>query len=150
MVAKLVTLRPGRACGGGASHAVSGQCLCSGSGGILDRSGVMVLVASESRASGESLLAIRIRALVRSLTRMYPTMPSQRTAVAEGLRGPSQFTSACSWMCWSAHLSTTLTHVRLLSSVDSLVDGQGRPLDELLAAVGVVADMRPHSGVDSL
>lgn len=91
----------------------------------------MVLVASESRASGESLLAIRIRALVRPLTRMYPTMPSQRTAVTEGL-------------------STTLTHVRLLSSVDTLVDGQGRPLDELLAAVGVVADMRPHSGVNSL
>ena len=39
--------------------------------------------------------------------------------------------------------------MRLLASVDTLVDRQGGTLDELLAAVGVVADMRADAAVDT-
>lgn len=49
-----------------------------------------------------------------------------------------------------AHLAATFTHVWLLSSVHSLMDGESRTLDELLAAVWVVADVWPHSSVDAL
>lgn len=34
--------------------------------------------------------------------------------------------------------------------MDTLVDSQGRALDELLATIGIIADMRSHSRVDSL
>lgn len=48
------------------------------------------------------------------------------------------------------HLSTALTHVGLLSSVDTLMNCKGRALDELLAAAGKVADVRSHTRVDPL
>jgi hypothetical protein len=48
-----------------------------------------------------------------------------------------------------SYLSTSLAHVRLLASVDTLVDGQGGALDELLAAVGVVAHVRADTAVDT-
>jgi hypothetical protein len=51
---------------------------------------------------------------------------------------------------WMTHLSATFTHVGLLSSMYSLMNSQSRTLDELLAAVWIVADMWPHSGVDAL
>lgn len=38
----------------------------------------------------------------------------------------------------------------LLAGVDSLVNSQGRSLDELLVALGVVADMRPDTCVNTL
>lgn len=38
----------------------------------------------------------------------------------------------------------------LLAGVDSLVNSQGRSLDELLVALGVVADMGPDTCVDTL
>lgn len=62
---------------------------------------------------------------------MRSSMPSQRAAVTEGL-------------------GASLTVMRLLAGVDSLVNSQGRSLDELLVALGVVADMRPDACVDSL
>lgn len=49
-----------------------------------------------------------------------------------------------------AHLAATFAHVWLLSSVYSLMDGESGTLDELLAAVWVVADMWSHSGMDAL
>lgn len=49
-----------------------------------------------------------------------------------------------------AHLAATFTHVWLLSSVYSLMDGKSGTLDKLLAAVWIVADMWPHSSVDAL
>lgn len=81
---------------------------------------------------------------------MNPTMPSQRARVAEGL--------FISWLVIDArllgyqiaYLSASFTHVRLLSSVYSLVNGKSGTLDELFAAVWIVADMWPHSGVDAL
>lgn len=42
-------------------------------------------MSGQSCPTGEGLLAIRIRALVGSFARMYPTMPGQRTGIAEGL-----------------------------------------------------------------
>lgn len=48
-----------------------------------------------------------------------------------------------------AYLAAAFTHVRLLASVDALVDRQGRALDELLAAAGVVAHVRTDAAVDT-
>ena len=39
--------------------------------------------------------------------------------------------------------------MRFLSSVDALMDGQGRSLDELLAAIREVANVRTDAAVDS-
>jgi hypothetical protein len=47
------------------------------------------------------------------------------------------------------YLSTSLAHVRLLAGVDTLVHSQSRALDELLAAVGVVAHVRADTAVDT-
>lgn len=48
------------------------------------------------------------------------------------------------------HLPASLTHVRLLASVYSRVDGESRALYELLATSWVVADVRSDAGVDTL
>ena len=48
------------------------------------------------------------------------------------------------------HLSASLTHVRFFSSMNSLVYSQGRALDELFAATGVIADVRPNTAMDTL
>jgi len=47
------------------------------------------------------------------------------------------------------YLAAALTHVGLLASVDTLVNRQRRPLDELLAAVGVIAHVRADTTVDA-
>ena len=108
-------------------------------------------MASESGAACERLLTIGIWALVWALARVDAAMTRQRAGITEGLvlslvegnkgnqGGRGQ----------RAYLSTTLTHVRLLASVDTLVDRQGGTLDELLAAVGVVANMRADAAVDT-
>jgi hypothetical protein len=87
-------------------------------------------VASQSSAACERLLAIGIWALVWALARVDAAMTRQRAGITEGL-------------------STSLTHMRLLASVDTLVDRQGGTLDELLAAVGVIANMRADAAVDT-
>lgn len=91
----------------------------------------MILVAGQSSAARKCLLAIRVRALVRPLPRVNATMASQRTRVTE----------------W---LAASFAHVRLLASVDTLMDGQSRALNELLAAVGVVAHMGTDAAMDAL
>ena len=48
-----------------------------------------------------------------------------------------------------SYLSTSLAHVRLLTSVDTLVNREGGALNELLAAVGVVAHVRADTAVDT-
>lgn len=48
-----------------------------------------------------------------------------------------------------AYLATALAHVRLLARVNTLMHRQGRTLDELLAAVGVVAHMGADAAVDT-
>ena len=47
------------------------------------------------------------------------------------------------------YLSTALTHVRLLSGVNTLMDCQRRTLDELLAAVRVIAHVWAYTTVDT-
>jgi len=49
-----------------------------------------------------------------------------------------------------AYLATTLTHVRLLASMDTLMNGQGRSLNKLFAAVGVLAHVRADATMDTL
>lgn len=49
----------------------------------------------------------------------------------------------------SSYLSASLTHMGLLASVDAGMDGQCRPLDELLPAANKIADMRANSTVDA-
>jgi len=48
------------------------------------------------------------------------------------------------------YLSAALTHVRLLAGVDTLVNSQSRPLDELLAAVGILAHVRTDTAMNAL
>jgi hypothetical protein len=48
-----------------------------------------------------------------------------------------------------AYLAAALAHVRLFASVYTLVDCQRRTLDELLAAVGIIADVRPYAAVNA-
>ena len=47
------------------------------------------------------------------------------------------------------YLSTSLAHVRLFAGVDALVHSQGRALNELLAAVGVIAHVRTDTAVNA-
>jgi hypothetical protein len=58
----------------------SGSC-------FLNRSGVMVLVTSERCPSGECLLAVNVRTLIRTLARVDSTMAGERTAITERLEG---------------------------------------------------------------
>lgn len=50
----------------------------------------------------------------------------------------------------SSYLSTVFAHVRLLSSVNTLMHSQGRPLDELLSTARVVANVWSNSCMYSL
>ena len=47
-----------------------------------------------------------------------------------------------------AYLSAALAHVWLLARMYSRVNGQRRPLNELLIAAGMFANMRPNTAVD--
>ena len=105
----------------------------------------MVLVTREGSAAREGLLAVGVWALVWSLSRVDATMSGERTRVTEGLMCVSEGLS----QNWRTYLSTTLTHVRLLAGVDALVDSQCGSLDELLAAVGVVAHVGADATVDT-
>ena len=119
-----------------------------GRGGLFDGAGMVVLVAGERGTAGECLLAVGVWAFVGPLARMYPSMSSQRARVTERLRGALAAIHR-RMRTQSSHLSTPLAHVRLLSRVHALMDRQCRALDELLAAVGVVADVRTDAGMDS-
>lgn len=78
---------------------------------------------------------------------MDATMSGEGTRVAEGLVCVLVEVHSC--RVRESYLSTALTHVRLLACVHTLVDGQRRPLDELLAAVGVVAHVGANATVDT-
>ena len=106
----------------------------------------MVLVTCESSAARKGLLAVGVWALVRSLSGVDATMSCERARVAEGLGCVSEVLVLSNMY---TYLSTTLTHVRLLAGVDALMDGQRGSLDELLAAVGVVANVRADAAVDT-
>lgn len=97
---------------------------------LLYRANVLVLMPRQGSAASEGLLAVGVRALVRTVTRMGASMTGQRAAIAEGP-------------------STPLAHVRLLSSMHAVVYGQSRSLDELLAALRKVTHMGSVASVDS-
>jgi hypothetical protein len=84
----------------------------------------------QSCATREGLLAVGVRALIRSLARMDSAVTRKRRAIAEGL-------------------SAALTHVRLFSSVDARVHCKSRTLNELLSAAWVIAYVGAHSTVDA-
>jgi hypothetical protein len=101
------------------------RCRC-----FLDGPAVVILVPRESGTAGKSLLAVGVGALVWSLARVCTPVASQGAAVAEGL-------------------GTGLAVVRLLAGVHALVDGQSGTLNELLATVRVVTDVRSVSCVNT-
>lgn len=88
-------------------------------------------MAGEGGAASECLLAISVGAFVGTLSRMSPAMSGKRAAVAEGL-------------------CASLTVVRLLSGMHTLVHSQGRSLNELLSTLGPVANMGSNSAVNAL
>jgi hypothetical protein len=92
---------------------------------------VVVLVTGEGGSTGERLLAIGVRALVGTLSRVCPAVAGERAAVTKGL-------------------CASLAMVRLLACMDSLMDSQGRSLNKLLATAGPVADVRSNTAVDAL
>jgi hypothetical protein len=142
IVAAVGATSPAR-CGSTRGQGSSGR-----SSGLFNGASVMVLVACQGGATRKCFLAIGIRALVGSLPRVNTTMPSQRARVTERLGGKLAMSmgACCSWV---AYLATSLTHVWFLAGVDTLVDGQSRALNELLAAVGVVAHVRTDPAVDT-
>lgn len=78
-------------------------------------------MASQGRTAREGLLAVRIRAFIRSFARMYPPMPCKGAGVTERLlrvRNRSRINSIVSY------LATALAHMRLLPSVNSVVHCQ--------------------------
>lgn len=65
---------------------ISGECLSGLPCGLLNSTGVVVLVTSQSGTASEGLLTCGVRALVRPLTRMNAAVPRQRTGITEGLQ----------------------------------------------------------------
>lgn len=98
---------------------------------FFNSAGVVVLVPSQGCSSCESLLAVGVRAFVRALARVNATMTGKRRRVTE-------------------RLAAAFAHVRLLASVNSRVNSQGRPLNELLSTAGPVTSMGTNACVDSL
>lgn len=47
------------------------------------------------------------------------------------------------------YLSASFAHVRLLTGVDTLMDCQGRTLNELFATVGIITDVRADTAVNT-
>jgi hypothetical protein len=107
----------------------------------------MVLVTSQGCATRESLLAIRVWALIGSLSRMDSTMTCQGARVAERLG--SGLGRAVKQVMPGTYLSAALTHVRLLAGVNTLVNRQSRPLNKLFAAVGILAHVRTDAAMDA-
>lgn len=65
----------------------------SGRRGLLHRTGVVVLVARESRPTSERLLAVGVGALVGALARVDATVTRKRTGIGEGLKSLRQHDS---------------------------------------------------------
>lgn len=107
----------------------------------------MVLMTRQGRPTSECLLAIGVWALVWPFSRMNAAMSSKGAGIAEWLLTVSMLS------CWEfkdeSYLAATLAHMRLLTSVNTLVNGQSRALDELFPTVGIVADVWPDTTVNS-
>lgn len=107
-------------------------------------------MSGKSCSPRECLLTVRKWALVRPLAGMDPPMSRQRARVTKGLRRyVSQLFQRGPIVCVS-YLAAAFAKVRLLTSVHSLVNREGRPLDKLLPAFREVANMRTDTAMDSL
>lgn len=95
---------------------------------LLDSADVVALVTRQCRLSRECLLAVGKWADVGTLAGMCSSMSGKRAAVAK-------------------LFAAGLALVRLLTSMNTLVNGQSRPLDELFPAD--IARMRPVSRMDA-
>lgn len=84
---------------------------------FFNGSSMVILVASQSSPARECLLAVGVRALVGSFTGMDATMSGQRGRIAEGLFGYRVSSSTQIKLNAGTHLSTSLTHVWLLSGM---------------------------------
>jgi hypothetical protein len=78
----IFVVRPSRSCG---LYRTRSQGSSSGSFRLFNGAGVVILVTREGGAACESLLAVRIRALVWALARMNTAMACKRARVAKGL-----------------------------------------------------------------
>lgn len=108
-------------------------------------------MSGEGGATGESLLAIGIRAFVWTLARMDTTMSSKRARVAEWLLYLVSENFVSSKLTWiETYLSATLTHVGLLACMYTLMNSQSRSLNELLSTAWMVTSMWSNSAVDTL
>ena len=108
----------------------------------------MILMARQGGAARESLLTVGIWAFVRTLARVDASVARQGTRVAERLLSRSGFVTSQAVL--ASYLSAALTHVRLLASVNTLMNSESRTLNELLSAVGILAHVRPDSTMDTL
>lgn len=97
---------------------------------LLKRLGMGLLMPVEGRFARECLLAVGKRASIVASAGVRAAMAGQAAAVAEGL-------------------CADCADMRFLACVDSLVDGQGRALDELLVAAEEVACVGSVAGMDA-
>lgn len=110
----------------------------------------MVLVTGEGGSTSECLLAIGVRALVRTLSRVCPAVAGERAAVTERLIWVSALVTNIRYLFSGTYLGAGLAMMRLLACVNSLMDSQGRSLDELFSTAGPVANVRSNTTVDAL
>ena len=103
-------------------------------------------MTSQSCTSSERLLAVGIRALVRTLPRVDSPMASKRARITEFLC--NLLASHHPEAMIIIYLAATIAHVRFLTSVNSNVDSESRPLNELLPAVWPITSVRPHTSMD--
>ena len=80
----------------------------------------MILMPSQGRTTSKGFLTVCIRALVRSFSRMDPTMSCERAGITERLQNVSN--CGMKLMAITIYLATPLTHVRFLASVYSHVN----------------------------
>ncbi len=87
---------------------------------------MVILMARQGGSTGERLLAVCVRALVRPFARVDASMASKRTGVAEGLCGGYALAVFMELLGEGrmTNLAATLAHVWLFASVDALMDSQ--------------------------
>ncbi len=76
---------------------------------------------------------------------MNSAMSGERARIAERLKSVSISTKSGEKYLY---LATSFTHMRLLTSVNTLMYSQGRTLNELLAASWVITDMGSDTTVN--
>ena len=73
-------------------------------------------------------------------------MSGKRARITERLQPVNRFSDSTGD---ELYLATSLAHMRLLAGMDSLMDSQGRTLDELLVTTRMITYMRSHTTVNT-